>query len=573
MVFDLLGRKITISEGCKNYMKIVADFTLMADRAVSKFDSDTANMLLEVHNENELNHYYEKYITDTRRYIAQFGCYTLSDDEILAQITKNHDGKTELQVEFDEMVRNVIINTPSFESELDERYHQVKKMSEIINAGHFNISIRIDIMAMCDFVWQYLSENNLCPIQFVYKNKAAEAKTIYRNLVDDIVPAPKSMEFAASLIELDFSERNYYVLIFNKFPQARFEVAAIANFLGIDLSDLIEKEIKREFNLKSISSEDDALKMMEDLKLSMEKFCVTSSSRKRELEKILCDFDIKARTYDGILYDTRELCSQAEKDDEALFKLHGAVESIDKASCSRFLTEIVHAQCTAAVKNKHLQLLNDRITAIDNEYLKNLLSAVEASDEAECNRLEDVINQYDAPEETKSPYIARVEKRIYTIWDMEDFERFTEIYTQTQVSSSEQVGKNIVLIRESGRTEIKERFIKALYLLNENEVMAAAKYAVAKESGLLASLVNMGKKETYEILTLNGRVMHPAILCAMEEAKAKKSNGIFANLGFGKNKIKQQTQPQASAAKFCSSCGSPVDGASRFCSKCGNKLN
>ena len=305
----------------------------------------------------------------------------------------------------------------------------------------------------------------------------------------------------------------------------------------------------------------------------MKKFGVVQSSRQGDLETILRDYDVKARTYEGVIYDTRELREQAAIDDKMLGDLHGETESLDKNMCNAYLRQIVQMEIVPVIKNKHLQALNDRITHIDTKYLEQLLTGLDCADEAQCNCLKEQIAQYDATEEVKTPFVVRIEKRIYLIWDAEDFEKFTEIYIQTLVSNSEQAERNIVLIRESGRTEIKERFIKALYLLNENEVMAAAKYAVAKESGLLASLVNMGKKETYEILTLNGRVMHPAILCAMEEAKAKKSNGIFANLGFGKNKIKQQTQPQASAAKFCSSCGSPVDGASRFCSKCGNKLN
>ena len=41
-------------------------------------------------------------------------------------------------------------------------------------------------------------------------------------------------------------------------------------------------------------------------------------------------------------------------------------------------------------------------------------------------------------------------------------------------------------------------------------------------TAILAKQLNLSKKEIYEILTLNGRVMHPAILRAMEEAKATK---------------------------------------------------
>lgn len=617
MKFTLLGKTIEISEGRKNYMKILTFYKSMAAQAEIDFSLEYDNIFGMVFLNSTWAEKFKKtygsgdymdnivmrYVAKTRQFLANYGVYNLSDSVIWNEgIVSDDRDVSRLQYE----LNSYIIECVSRDED-DDNF--ISRLKSKFSGSFFPNCLYNDIMSLCDFVLNYLDDNKIAEIQFVYKQDAEKASAYYSNLMDTVVTeedelkllesvidmeSSKAMEIlqhgvqkskilssnkeqlAYALIDLDPRNKSYYEYIFENFSYAKYEIAAIAKFLSIDLSDLIEKEIRRDFDLKSISNEDDALKMMDDLKLSMEKFCVTSSSRKTELEKILHDFDIKARTYDGILYDTRELCSQAEKDDQALFEMHGDIDSIDKDACSLFLTEIVHMQCTAAVKNKHLQLLNDRITAIYNEYLGNLLSAVEVSDEAECNRPKDVINQYDAPAEIKSPYIARVEKRIYTIWDAEDFARFSEIFVQTQVSNSEQVVKNCTLIRDMGRTETKELFIKAFYLLNDTEVEAAAKYAVAKEGGLFASLINMGKKETYEILTLGGRIIHPAIQTAMEAVKAKKGNGILSSFGFGKNKSKQQPMQTQSpiGAKFCSACGAKTDGVSKFCSNCGNnKLN
>ena len=583
MEFDLLGRKIEISEGRKNYMKILTDYKAMASQAEIDFQQEYNNIFGMVFlnstwaekfkktygSEYYMDNIVKRYVTKTRQYLADYGVYNLSDAVIWEKgIVTEEREVSRLQYEFD----SYIIECLRYDED-DDGF--ISRLKSKFSGSYFSSCLYNDIMSLCDFVLSYLDGNKIAEIQFVYKKDSSEAEAIYKNLLDANVPALEQERLAYSLIELDPRSKLYYEHIFCKLPQAKYEIAAIARFLSIDLSDLIEKEIKQEIDLKSVSCEEDALKMMDTLKSIMKKFGVASSSRQKELEKILRDFDVKARTYDSVLYDTRELRTQAEKDDQSLFQLHGDIASVDKEACRCFLTEIAHMQCTAAVKNKHLQLLNDRIASIDNEYLGNLLSDVETADESECNRIKDVINQYDAPEETKSPYTARIEKRIYTIWDTEDFERFTEIFIQTPVSDSEQIEKNRTLIRDTGRTETKEMFINALHLLNDTEVEAAAKYAVAKEGGLLASLINMGKKGGYEILTLDGRVIHPAILNAMEEVKAKKGTGLLSNFGFVKNKSKQQAvQTQTSAGtKFCSACGAKTDGASKFCSHCGNKLN
>ena len=171
----------------------------------------------------------------------------------------------------------------------------------------------------------------------------------------------------------------------------------------------------------------------------------------------------------------------------------------------------------------------------------------------------------------KSKYQQVADNRILAIWDAEDFERFSELFKQTPVGDSAVVGQNCALIQREGRTQTKESFMQALYFLNENEVAAAAKYALAKESGVFASLLNMGKKESYQILTLNGRVMHPAIEQAMQAQKEAKGNGLMGGLGklktsfgFGKS--------SAPAGKFCSNCGKPIASDSKFCAFCGNKV-
>ena len=580
MQFPLLGQDIEISEGRKNYMKILSYYKAMATQAEAYFKqeyndifgmvfltSTYAEKFLSTYGSNNyMDRIVQRYVAKTRQYLTNYGVYNLSDTAIWNKgIVAQDRSVSRLQYAFNEFFDDCLFSSDEVKDDVI-----VPRIKSKFSGSYFPTCLYNDIMGLCVFVLNYLDDNRVAEIQFVYQKDSSEAEAIYKNLLDGNIPTSDQEKLAYSLIKLDPSNKLYYEHIFCRLPQAKYEIAAIAQVLSIDLSDLIEKDILSNFDLKAISCEEDALEMMDDLKVSMEKFCVTSSSRKTELEKILHDFDIKARTYDDVLYDTRELRSKAEKDDQNLFELHGDVNSIDKESCSRFLAEIEYMQCTTVVKNKHLQLLNARITAIDNEYLGGLLSSLEISNEDECNCLKDVINQYDAPEATKTPYITRVEKRLYTIWAAEDFERFSDLFKQTPVGDSAAVGETCALIQREGRTETKEQLVKALYLLNENEVAAAAKYALAKESGMLASLLNMGKKESYMILTLNGRLMHLAIEESMKTQKEAKGSGLLGGLGKLKNSF--GFGKAAGTDKTCPNCGKQINQDAKFCPSCGNKL-
>lgn len=527
MQFELLGRTIDISDGRKNYMKVLSFYRDLADTAAADFSEDYektfaltffsssyCEKLAKKYGKNEMTDFFKPYVQKARKHLASYGIYDLSEKNLWEAITSKRNGVSRLQHEFEEYMSEIVYTSP--DDPTDKVF--APKMRAAFDSGYFTSFLKIDIMALCDYVLNYLNDNHIVEIEFLYRDDVTKAEAIFKNLVDSNIPATEQVELSCSLIELDPSCYSYYEYIFRKMPQAKYEIAAIAKYLSMDMSTLIEEDFERVFNLNTISCEEDALDMMDGLKQAMEKFGVTSASRKTDLDKILHDYDVAAKTYDGVLYETREICSQAAKDDQALNELHGNVTALNEADCNAFLAKITQGEYVPAVKSKHLQLLNEQIRMI---------------------------------------------------WDAEDFDRFTELFLQTQLSDTKQIADNCTLIDSTGRTESKELFINALYLFTEANVEIAAKYAASKDGGLFSSIANIGRKETYEALTLNGRIMHPAILNAMEAAKSKKGNGFF---GFGKSKSKPQQAQAAVSAKFCSNCGAKLDGASKFCSNCGSKL-
>ena len=106
---------------------------------------------------------------------------------------------------------------------------------------------------------------------------------------------------------------------------------------------------------------------------------------------------------------------------------------------------------------------------------------------------------------------------------------------------------------------------------------------MSKDGGFFSSIFNAGKKETYEILTLNERVIHPAINDAISriraEKEANKGKGLFGAFSKIKAEVQNVTTntPIAQAKnttggfKFCTECGTKIAEDAIFCSKCGAK--
>ena len=102
---------------------------------------------------------------------------------------------------------------------------------------------------------------------------------------------------------------------------------------------------------------------------------------------------------------------------------------------------------------------------------------------------------------------------------------------------------------------------------------------MAKEGGFFSSMINMGKKDTYETLTLEGKVIHPAITEKIDELKNEKPKGLFGGIkkslfgGFGSSKKAEEPVQVSSKPKFCPECGEKLTDNVKFCPNCGKRLD
>lgn len=251
-------------------------------------------------------------------------------------------------------------------------------------------------------------------------------------------------------------------------------------------------------------------------------------------------------------------------------------EALDKNQCVDIRNQILNYNALEKNKENYIEKIDQRISQIEKELLENICIDIENLNEDECRHISQRIQDTDCSQQNKDIYQRIVEKRIYNIWDMEDFQSFSILYQQTPVGNQVMIQQNISLILDKGRTESKNDFCEALSKLNENDVLNAAKYAIAIENGKLMTFMNMNKKDSYQILTLNGRVMHPAVKIAIEDICQKRAGGIFSGWG---NKKKEKTninssnimQTNAGSLKYCHQCGKKIDSDANFCVYCGSK--
>ena len=406
MEFNLLDRKIELTEGHKNYIETVFYFEKLADKAVCMFNVDTVNAFLEKYEDRGIDNFIKGFILEARDFLARKGAYTVSDSEIWDGIVDDSEHQYEhsmAYIEFCKVEEDLRYESNNLDLDFEDyTKYMVAGFINKINEGHYEIPIRIDIMAMCDFCVDYLYKNEIIPMVIVSQESANEAKAIYKNLKRGNIPTETLKDVVFEMISKDYAEYDYYLIAFETVPESRCEIYRIASFLGFDLFDCVQKVLETDFNLKKITSEYEALEMMKQLQFEMQKYGIEDCKTKSKLEKIIHKYDVEARTFEDVVYETRDLCAKAKVDDIALKELCGELENLDKNNCKEILQKIKDTNCTEEVKIKHEKIVSERIKNIDIAFLENIIVDIMHFDKEKCIYKKAQIKDYDTSKEIKS---------------------------------------------------------------------------------------------------------------------------------------------------------------------------
>ena len=383
-----------------------------------------------------------------------------------------------------------------------------------------------------------------------------------------------------------FFPYNYALLeyIFIHYPKERDNVWNIGKQLRIDMADAVEEVFALEYTDAVQNSEELAQEERKHILSTMQRYAITESSTLDTLEqdcierisegyenadkKTCLDMIEKIEKYDA-KEDNKTLTVQyiqkhiLDLDEEYLEKICQSTHDMtDKAACLSVLDTINAYDTEDEVKAPFIKKVQNRIRAIDKEYLSSLIFNVANADENECNELIEKINGYDTLQDIKQTFITKVQKQIESIWATEDREQFIQLYGKVSMSDTDAITECIQTIGTIGRTNDKDHFINALMSLNPQNVRSAAEYGIAKEKGGLALITKAPKLFIYNKLTLNGTVIHPDIVSMMNELRTQQSTagekrwGLFGGKKTGpENQLGSDTQmsselPQTSSASM-----------------------
>ena len=362
----------------------------------------------------------------------------------------------------------------------------------------FPIALKYDIEEILfSFVEERLISKNAYPLRSISDDAKSEAKRIFENLKklnnDDSV----QYKMAYKLLCADPSNIEYYIYLVDRFPNEKSNILEAANLAFIDTKDILKNELQWIINKYPCDSEENAKILKTKLIEFMNEYNISDIDYLDEVNEYLKQKDIEARTFNNVLYETRE---QKQK------------------ACSDF--EELNSKCA------HLEYKNEK----------------------QCRDLKNDILHSDYTPQVRDEFIKKIDDRIDQIWASEDRVILNSLLIELQLGDEQKKKECIEYIIEKGRTQEKQKYIDAIEALTPENIKKAKEYLQHQRTskfklyiwnwisiipviicwnakwwlGIIAGFIALTflggamnkyeeEKKMWDLLTIGGIAVHPAI--------------------------------------------------------------
>lgn len=303
--------------------------------------------------------------------------------------------------------------------------------------------------------------------------------------------------------------------IFIHFPKDRKTMYAAAQRFSVDLSNTVEEILSQEYNEEAQSSEQAAQAAKERILTYMREYGVSESATLDRLET------------------------------DCLRRLCEGYQTAGEESCNRLADKVRQYPAQEKMKEPFLELLQKRVESIWLEELTQACQGYETADESACEEFIAAIKAHKAPDVLKAPFLKKVQARIENIWSAEDGEIFDNLYMKTDITDSKAVAEAVSYVQNKGRTDSSKKYLDALNACTPKNIELAQLYQTTSryKSYIIAAIVCLiatfvfiipilvaiplfikawSMKKAWKLLTINGTMIHPALLSTRPNIKSSK---------------------------------------------------
>lgn len=228
--------------------------------------------------------------------------------------------------------------------------------------------------------WIYILESIIrrsdTSIDVITPSDEKAACNLFENLQSKNLSTEQYYNIAFQLFETNPCEFEYYEYCVKRFPDQQKVLFSLADYCMIDTKRLAEPIFKSIFDSMPHNTEEETLAIKKCLDAKQEELGISSSPTVTKVEKLLHDFDIAARTFQNILFETREQRATAEKDYNELDILCQKIETSSINECRKMRATIQTGNYDKNIGNLFLRRIDVRVDFLRYMNAKEIYDAL-----------------------------------------------------------------------------------------------------------------------------------------------------------------------------------------------------
>ena len=300
-----------------------------------------------------------------------YGCIYRNIDEAISILISNDL----MYIDKDTFLSKYYSNLLTWEDDFNKAYSKYSKVSneeekEKIFRDELKSelaqSVRHNVFCIHYAIVDALRANGITNVSKYVSIEAEEkSKALFNNLKSGLIPNDKEERIIKEIISNNPYNKSIYIYLLNKLGDKDGSIGNATEFLDINISREKRQLIKKYYNSLSTDTEKITLESLEKFKAYAESINVSDINWYiSEFNRILKNHDIKIRTIDGILFETREEASLAKKEYLEIKSIRNNITCNTEKYISDAIKKIEEKNFKTAIKDKHLNELNKKLVEV-----------------------------------------------------------------------------------------------------------------------------------------------------------------------------------------------------------------
>lgn len=231
------------------------------------------------------------------------------------------------------------------------------------------MGVRNSVYNMVFALTNYISFSGIQEITVISKAEKEEAEILAHNLMRNVVPEEKRLELIFQVINLNPYYWDVYSFMVDNYGDSKNEIEQISAYFGISVHAKKEKMISQYYSQLEVNTEEESQIAKKQL---LEKVAYLGLNEKSvnevaEIDQLLKDFDLKARTVDGKVFDSREEAILANSELKTIKKLLNNLDEFNEKDVLQVKEKIISLELQTGIQDKYIKKIDGILEKLDIE--------------------------------------------------------------------------------------------------------------------------------------------------------------------------------------------------------------